>query len=337
MFKKVLVFFIIILVLSGAFYLVKYKSNILVSKNINHKQQFISAVSSSKYQENANCLYTHLDDFKADNVVIAAVNDYNDIESLFTNDNKVDINRAVCKTTFSEIEKFINHNFIKISKTNPGVVQSWNYLAINKKVIYDGLRDIKLDARKSDGTFSDKALVYEFNESFGVDGGGHTSYSLDSIINNQIICYTAYTETWNMPHASTNYQCASLAGNGYVLNDLFNGKEIIKTALQDSNVKEFLHKQKVDLSKITSFEQLSTILAKSAVDSEGKVDEDDSCLPFSTSNFTINKQNADGTLDILYDPDVRWLCYGDGLIYPADLKYVQPKIKISKFVLPNQL
>jgi hypothetical protein len=322
--KKLLWLMTAVIIIVSCFFLIRH-----FYKSIPSNQKYQSSATAQPVSaEKSSCLERFLPSFKDDSVVIIGVSNYKQ-EDFATYYRKVDLNKAICKTTFSEIQQFINRHFKTMSHGSTNVIQSWNYLSLNETVIYDRLASLKSE----EGDESDKALVFEANDNLYLVNRGYDtqSYSLNSIINDNLVCYQYYYETFGgaYPDSGTSYRCQDIHGKLLAVTDLIQEKELVKQIVQDPDVKEFLKKYKMHDTDISSFNDLYNSFIK---DDEVKCAIGDK---MSLDAFVVTKQNPDGTIDITYNPfqnaihACRAASFG-----PFELKNLPPKITIHKFVLP---
>lgn len=156
-----------------------------------------------------------------------------------------------------------------------------------------------------------------------------------SIINNKIACFTNaydYEGGGAHPYRGTDHIC-STAESAFIITDFASEKEIVTGMLKVKQVSDIFKKYKVKPDSITTFDKFYEVISK---DDDVNCGLEDGGIPL--SGFTVDKLNADGTINISYDPSTlaRFQCMAAALDV-IELKNLHSKIKITKFVLPNQL
>lgn len=253
----------------------------------------------------ADCLDTLLPDFNAGKITIDG------------NNNKLSLTSPkitkACNVSSSQLEKFVNKNFIKYS-ADKSIVLSWNYLAINKQPIYDYLKDLK----SYDSKYTDSS-----------------NYVLYGVANNKFACYQ-YTTYSNVdgtahPNYGSFYTCNLPNDQSIDIKTVVSSKDIISYTTKNTAVIKILQKVGVQPSSIKSLEQLYAALNK---------DDNMQCvlsgeLP---SQFAITKLNDDGTINIVYSlganaPHVCQAAAHSDII----MNKVKPLMQINSFITPQDL
>ena len=256
---------------------------------------------------NADCLNKLLPDFNANTISVEGKN------------GKYKLNDANCSVSPKELEAFVNKNFIKLSP-DKNVVQSWNYLAINKKPVYDYLKQLK----QNDGDFT-----------------SDDSYQLFGVVNNQFACYKfnydEYSNGAAYPNMGYIYSCdypgGSYSGDKSVdINQVIDQKDIVSAIIKNKDVSAILKENGVKPSSITTSAQLYKALMKDG-DMECVIGEK---LP---TTFAITNVNSNGTIDAIYSLGVNALHVCQGVAPSGDIimKNVKPKIMINSFITPQDL
>lgn len=260
----------------------------------------------------AECLDSLLPAFKNNSIMINGTkNKY----KLSDNSGKI---KQSCAVSAKELEKFISKNFISYSG-DKNIVASWNYLAINKKAVYDYLKTLK----EIDDNFSDS-----------------TTFQLYGVVNNSFACYKYsfdnYVSGSAHPNEGFGYYC-SYPGATYVGDKVVNIAQVIEqndlvTAIKvNKDVAAILKQLKIAPNKIKTLAQLKNALSKN---------EEMACV-LSTDipqSFAITKVNADETINALYSlgANAPHVCQG---VISNDIviNNVKPKIKINSFITPTDL
>lgn len=232
--------------------------------------------------------------------------------------DKLGITKDTCTISPKGFEKYLSRNFQKPSVENESIVYGWNYLSINKNVIYDyatSLRDYL-----PDDSFSDA-----------------TKYYLYSIINNKFACYSyTYDNLYqgNIAHNNgTMYFCTDTTGKNLSITKLFDEQELVARLIKTQYIQKVLNKLKTDKSSIRSFRKLS---------SELNSDPNTNCLLCSDvipiDAFAITKRNPNGTVDIKYNV---WQnsVKNCSNIKPEVITFkgLHPKFNISSYISVNDL
>lgn len=261
---------------------------------------------------NAECLDKLLPDFNNGNISIEGTKNTYALNG--TN------SKLICKVTPKELEHYVNKNFIKYS-ADKTIVQSWNYLAVNKQVVYDYLKDLRSDDRDFDS---------------------FTSYKLFGVVNGQFACYQVnydgYTVGAAHPNHGVTYTCDypsptnQEGSNKYVdINNVISQSDLVSAILKSPDIIGILQKVGVKPSTIKTKTQLYTALVK---------DDDMACVLGDSipTQFAITKVNKDGTINLIYSlgSNAAHVCQA---ATPDDIviKNVKSKIIINSFITPQEL
>lgn len=260
----------------------------------------------------AECLDKLLPAFNNNSIRIDGVNGKYKVQD---NSGKT---KQTCTVAPKELEKFISKNFIRYN-ADKSVVASWNYLAINKKPVYDYLKTLK----ENDSGFEDA-----------------TSYKLYGIVNNSFACYGYNYDTYVAgsahPSAGNNYYCsypgAAYTGDKQVnIAQIIDQKDLVTAIKANKDVANMLRQLKANPAKIKTLAQLKSTLSKN---------EEMACVLSADipQSFAITKVNADGTINAIYSlgANAPHVCQG---VAPNDIMInnVKPKIAINSFVTAQDL
>ncbi|MDD3267281.1 MAG: hypothetical protein PHC75_08915 [Burkholderiales bacterium] len=264
---------------------------------------------------NADCLDKLTPAFSRNDININVANN-----KYTLSDNKALI-KSKCTVTPNVLEKFVNKNFIRYS-SDKAIISSWNYLAIDKKPVYDYLKLLKEIYNSKDGASA---------------GNDSTSYQLYGVVNNSFACYKYSTDSYVAgtahPNSMVSYYCSYPIANNQELSitQAISQADIIKSVLQNKDIVNTLKKIKVKPTSIKTLGQLQIALQK---------DDTLACVLGDgiPTSFAITKLNSDGTIDALYSlgTNAPHVCQA---ATPSDIiiKNVRPLIKINTFITSQNL
>ncbi|MDD3267371.1 MAG: hypothetical protein PHC75_09375 [Burkholderiales bacterium] len=227
--------------------------------------------------------------------------------------DKLGVNKDFCIISPKGFEKYLSQNFQKPLAENESIIYGWNYLSINKNVIYDYAKSLR--DYLPDDSFSDA-----------------TKYQLYSIINNKFACYSYTYDNLYQGSAAQNkgemYFCTDTSGKNLNIAKLFDEQELVTKLIKTTYIQKILNKFKSDKSNIKTFKKLS---------SELKNDANTNCLlcgdTIPMDAFVIIKLNSNGTVDVKYNAwqnSVR-NC-GNSKPETIIFKGLHPKFKVSNYI-----
>lgn len=284
------------------------------------------------------CLNKLLPDFKKNNISITRISKSGKITLGATDDSN-----QKCETYPSELEQFVTKNFqTKTTIDGMDIIQSWNYLSINKHVIYDGTKDI-LD--RFQGTDENQKNYW-----LDIKSSGETSsYELVSIVNDNMVCYSDKYSSDIGAHPSNDgdYVCRNINDDKiYKITDLFNEAELLKKLLANNDLRNIV-KNPRKLSSIKTLANLNDLVNDMSSNEEGS-DTDKynlECMQdsFNPDNiqFIVTKFNNDTTVNISYrlthiaSTTQAEVC--DGEFDTIELSNLHPKVKITKLLTTESL
>lgn len=276
------------------------KNNLSMSKKTLYLTWCICSLS------HADCIDKFIPDFNNGKITI------NGNKNMLTVSNQSP-NSNTCNVTSSQLEKFVNKNFIKYS-ADKSIVVSWNYLAINKQPIYDYLKDLK-----------------DYDEKYT----DSTNYTLYGVANQSFACYK-YTNYSNVdgtahPNYGSFYNCAKPNNQNISIRDVVSSKDILSFTLENSDIKRILKKTGIQPSSIKNLNQLYAALNKN---------DDMQCILSGElpTQFAITKLNNDRTINVVYSlgTNAPHVCQA---ATPSDIVMtgIKPLIPINNFITLSDL
>ncbi len=285
---------------------------------------FLSLTSSTVYANNCLAKYSHEFDNKQVNITY----DSNRPNSYLINTLGQNT-KDNCVTNYTNLIKYIELRYPKTTIKQTDVVIGWNYLAVNKQIIYNYLNSINPHQIKQEHQY---LLNNKDIKSYTVSN--QADYQFVSIVNNKYACYI---HSWFMmatamahPDSGINYQCTLINNpkDNLTINQLATESSIVKGILTDNDIKL---KLKSDFNNITMYKNLQEKF-RSSNDSELNCLSDN--INGDNTNFVINQLNKDGTIDItLALTSNIHVC--NGIIKKIKINHLTPLIKINQVINNN--
>lgn len=236
--------------------------------------------------------------------------------------------RDRCAVSYSQLQKYLQQTYLKSASRLATLQIGWNFLALNKQVIYAPLN--QLDPQQMQRDYAD--YVDDPKQSFEVSN--QLKYQPLSIINNRYGCYSyqQMTIATGAAHPAQGQGLACvLAGKNTIqltFKDLFSEKQLVTKLVQNSYFSSILSPASARSAAINSFSQL-----QNAID---KVNNDElSCyggnLTMDDSSFALTHLNSDGSINIKIglNSDIG-AC--SGMYREIELKNLTTKFKITQII-----
>lgn len=236
----------------------------------------------------------------------------------------------LCVTTYQKLTQYLDRSYKRQLTGESSVIIGWNYLSINKNVVYNFVADISPDKIRAD---NDDLLKNTDFKSYTVDN--QAIYKPVSIINNQYACYyhQQFSMVTGMAHPYTvNELLCSKAGDSSDLlkiSQIADEKQVVNKLLQSDLIKKGLAKTKIPSGKISSFSSYDELSGAMAASRDSQLGCIAGTINGDNTGFTIDRLNNDGTINITLGltSDIH-AC--SSIFIPLELKNIKPLMRISK-------
>lgn len=282
----------------------------------------ISITSSKIYADNS-CLSKNkpLFDNKEVNIVYDSTKPNNLLIGSATQDPE-----SMCVTSYKELTTYATQNYRKTNSTESNILVSWNYLAVNKQMVYDFLKDLNPTKLKKN---NDDILSYGDFKSYTVSN--QANYTPISVINNNYACYyhNWFLMATGTAHPSSGTQLVCVLINkpdtSLKISQIARESDIVQGILNSTYVKDTFTKLKIKTTNIKTYTSLSNALRNSN-------DDELNCLSDNINKdndgFAINSLNTDGTINLTLGltSDVH-VC--SGIFKEVQINNLKPIMKIN--------
>lgn len=245
--------------------------------------------------------------------------------SYYVQDQKGDTN-GECKTSYKKIEKYLESNYAKKGVNHPEISIGWNYLAINKQVVYDFMSWITPKKIKEN---NDDILQNSDFKTYTVTN--QAKFQPISVVNNSYACYfhQQFSMATGMAHPfNINELKCSLAGEDdqLSLGQIANESDIVSGLLKTDYIKSAFIKAKASVNGINSYKTLSDKLLVIDNDELGCIAQ---TISANDTSFAITTLNPDGSINLKLglNSDMS-VC--SSIYHEVELFNLKPKIKITQ-------
>lgn len=233
-----------------------------------------------------------------------------------------------CAVSYSQLQKYLQQTYLKSAPRLAILQIGWNFLALNKQVIYAPLK--QLDPQQMQRDYAD----YVDNPKQNFEVSNQLKYQPLSIVNNRYGCYSyqQMTVATGAAHPAQGQGLACvLAGKNTIqltFKDLFSEKQLVAKLVQNSYFSSTLSPTMTKPATISSFSQLQDAIDKANNDElscyGGNLTMDD-------SSFALTRLNKDGSVDIKIglNSDIG-AC--SGMYREIELKNLTPIFKITQII-----
>ena len=236
--------------------------------------------------------------------------------------------KGQCKTTFKDLQEYLNTNFKKAGKRHPEISLGWNYLAIDQEVVYNYLLEISPTKLKINN--DDILQNSDFKRYIATN---QAQFQPRSIFNKEYACYyhQQYSMVTGMAHPFyINELACTKAGNEQRLSlgQITEESEVVSKLLHTDFISNAFIRAKVATTGINSYMLLNDIMTNSGNDELGCIAP---TLNADDTSFALSKLNPDGSINLVLGltSDIA-VC--SQIYHEVQLTNIHPKFKITQLV-----